>query len=125
MQEDLFDIDFYDKEDGTKPAENFIAELPLKMRAKVARAIGMLKINGTKLREPYSKHLDDGIFEIRAQVGSDISRVLYFFIVGKKIILTHGFVKKTPKTPPSEIDRAKKYRAEYLSRKEHNNESMG
>jgi len=125
LQEEEFIIDFYDKEDGTKPAEDFIAELPLKMRAKIARAIGMLKANGPKLREPYSKHLEDGIFEIRAQVGVNISRVLYFFMVGRNVIITHGFIKKTQKTPPSEIDRAKKYRAEYLSRKGHNNEPMG
>ena len=78
----------------------------------------MLETNGADLREPYSKYLNEGIFELRAQVGSDISRVLYFFMVGKKAILTHGFVKKTQKTPPSEIDRAKKYKDEYLSRKE-------
>ena len=78
VREENFDIVFYDKEDGVKPAEEFMAGLPLKMRAKIVRAVGMLKINGPKLREPYSKHLDDGIFEIRAQIGSDISRVLFF-----------------------------------------------
>lgn len=88
------------------------------MKAKVFRVIDMLEANGIYLREPYSKCLDDGIFELRAQVGSDISRVLYFFMVGKKVVLTHGFVKKTQKTPSSEIDRAKKYRDDYLSRKE-------
>ena len=124
MQEE-FNIDFYEKEDGTKPAEDFIAELPLKMRAKIARAVVMLRANGPKLREPYSKHLDDGIFEIRAQVGVDISRVLYFFMVGKNVIITHGFIKKTQKTPSSEIARAKKYRAEYFNRKGYNNEPMG
>ena len=67
---------------------------------------------------PYSEQLEDGIFELRAKVGSDISRVLYFFFVGNKAILTNGFVKKTPKTPEAEKDKAKKYRAEYLSRKE-------
>ena len=122
MQKDEFNIGFFDLKDGTKPAEDFIAGLPPKMQAKVLRAVGMLKTNGSELREPYSKHLDDGIFEVRAQVGSDISRVLYFFMVGRKIILTHGFIKKTQKTPPSEIDRAKRYRAEYLGRKERNNE---
>lgn len=55
---------------------------------------------------------------MRAKVGSDISRVLYFFFVGNKAILTNGFVKKTQKTPEAEKDKAKKYRAEYLSRKE-------
>ena len=73
---------------------------------------------GPSLREPYSKHLEDGIFEIRTKFGSDITRVLYFFVIGRKIILTNGFVKKTQKTPASEIALAKQYRADYLSRKE-------
>lgn len=67
---------------------------------------------------PYSEELQDGIFELRAKVGSDISRVLYFFMVGRKIILTNGFIKKTQKTPKSEIEKAKRYRDDYLSREE-------
>ena len=62
--------------------------------------------------------MGEGIFEIRAKQGSDITRVLYFFVVGQKVILTNGFVKKTQKTPPSEIARAKRYRADYHSRVE-------
>ena len=50
------------------------------------------------------------------------SRCRSFFVVGRKIILTNGFVKKTDRTPRAEIDLAKKYRDEYLSRKEHNHE---
>ena len=118
MEKSDFDVKFYDLADGTKPAKDFVLELPKKMRAKVYRAIDMLEENGSELREPYSKHLNDGIFELRAQIGSDISRVLYFFMVGKRAVLTHGFIKKTQKTPPSQIDRAKKYRAEYVSREE-------
>ena len=118
MEKSDFDIKFYDLVDGTKPAKGFVLELPKKMRAKMYRVIDMLEENGSDLREPYSKHLNDGIFELRAQIGSDISRVLYFFMVGKKAVLTHGFTKKTQKTPPSEIDRAKKYRAEYMNREE-------
>ena len=79
--------------------------------------IGVLQDNGYELREPYSKHLSEGIFELRAQVGSDISRVLYFFYVEQHIVLTNGFIKKTQKTPPQEIEKAKKYRADYLSRR--------
>ena len=82
------------------------------------RTIEMLQNNGYELREPYSKHLNEGIFELRAKVGSDISRVLYFFIIGRKIILTNGFIKKTQKTPSDEIDKAKSYRKEFLSREE-------
>jgi phage-related protein len=49
----------------------------------------------------------DGIFEVRGKVGSNISRVLYFFHVDRKIILTNGFVKKTQKNPKNEITLAK------------------
>ncbi len=71
---------------------------------------------GNKLRMPYSRELSDGIFELRTQVGNDISRILYFFIVGKNIILTNGFRKKTEKTPKEEMELAKKYKADYFNR---------
>ena len=115
MQE--FEVIFYDKEDGTVPAQEFILSLDKKMRAKMLRTISILADNGTELREPYSKTLGDGIFELRAKVGSDISRVLYFFFVGRQVIITNGFVKKTQRTPATEIERAKQDRAEYLKRK--------
>lgn len=113
-----FEVFFYDKPDGTEPAKEFILSLEPKMRAKMLRTVQLLAANGTDLREPYSKPLGDGIFELRAKVGSDISRTLYFFVVDRRVILTNGFIKKTQKTPPAEIEKAKKYRAEYLGRKE-------
>ena len=122
MQE--FEILFYEKPDGTEPVKEFLDSLDVKMRAKMLRTVMLLAQNGTQLREPYSKPLDDGIFELRAKVGSDISRVLYFFIVGKKAILTNGFIKKTQKTPAAEIDRAKRYRSDYLSRKEDQDDKL-
>ena len=72
---------------------------------------------GPALRKPESSHLDDGIFEIRTKVGTNLTRVLYFFYVGKKAVLTNGFIKKTQKTPRKEIEIAKKYR-EYFFKKE-------
>jgi phage-related protein len=113
-----FQVIFYEKENGDIPAEEFLQSLDRKMKAKMTQAIAALQEYGNELREPHSKHLDDGIFELRAQVGSDISRAFYFFFVGKRVILTHGFVKKTQKTPPTEIEKAKSYRKEYLSREE-------
>lgn len=113
-----YEVIFYDKADGTEPAKDFILSLNKKMRAKMLRTISLLADNGPDLREPCSKPLSDGIFELRAKVGSDISRVLYFFIVGRRVILTNGFIKKTQKTPPAELERAKRYRADYLGREE-------
>ena len=112
----MFDVEYYEKEDGTFPAEEFILSLDAKMQAKMFRELELLETFGNELREPHSKPLGDGIYEIRAKVTSDITRVLYFFVVNKKIILTNGFVKKTQKTPDSEITLAKKYRKDYLER---------
>lgn len=111
-----FEVEYFEKEDGTYPAEEFILSQDVKMQAKLFRLLELLEEKGNTLREPYSKSLDDGIFEIRAKQGSNITRVLYFFYIGNKIILTNGFIKKSQKTPPSEIDLAKKYRAEYEKR---------
>ena len=111
-------VEYYEREDGSKPAEDFILSQNNKMQAKLFMTLEFLEERGPALREPYSKPLGDGIFEVRAKAGSDISRVLYFFVIGKRIILTNGFVKKTQKTPSSEIERAKRYRADYHSRKE-------
>lgn len=58
------------------------------------RTISILADNGTELREPYSKPLGDGIFELRLKISSDISCVLYFFFVNWQVIITNGFVKK-------------------------------
>lgn len=111
-----FEVIFYDKPDGTEPAKDFILSLNVKMQAKIVKEIELLAANGTELREPYSKYIGDNIFELRAKVGSDISRVLYFFFVGRKVILTNGFIKKTDKTPRGEKDRAIRYRQDYLDR---------
>ena len=109
---------FYDLPDGSMPAQEFIDGLDIKMQAKMVRTIAFLQENGSDLREPYSEYLQDGILELRAKVGSNISRVMYFFYDGKKAVLTHGFIKKTQKTPRKEIERAIRYKEEYFSRKE-------
>ena len=109
-------VEYYEKEDGTFPAEEFILSLDSKMQAKMFRELDLLETFGNQLREPHSKPLGDGIYEIRAKVASDITRVLYFFVINKKIILTNGFVKKTQKMPDNEIALAKKYRKDYLER---------
>ena len=106
----------YEKENGESPVEDFINGLEIKMRAKVYGLLSILQDKGNMLREPYSKHLDDGIFELRCKAGSNITRVLYFFYYDGNIVLTNGFVKKTQKTPPREIALAKKRRADYIER---------
>ena len=111
-----FEVIFYEKENGDCPVEEFLSSLDVKMRAKMVGLLELLEEKGNQLREPYSKSISDGIFEIRCKVGNNITRVLYFFYFEGKIILTNGFVKKTQKTPPDEIKLAKERRADLKER---------
>lgn len=55
-------------------------------------------------------YVQDGLFELRAKFGSDITRAFYIFFVGQRVVVTCGFVKKSPKTPQREIERAFRYK---------------
>ena len=119
-QQSEFSVIFYEKEDGSMPAMDFILGLDEKLKAKTLRNINLLAKVGPALRKPESSPLDDGIFEIRTKVGTNLTRVFYFFYVGKKAVLTNGFIKKTQKTPRKEIEIAKKYREDFLRRSNEN-----
>lgn len=111
-----FKVIVYEKENGEVPVEEFLDSINPKMRAKIYGMLAILQEKGNLLREPYSKHLDDGIFELRCKFGSDITRILYFFYYEGKIILTNGFIKKIQETPKEEILIAKKRRKDFIER---------
>jgi len=114
----MFDVKYYELPNGEKPVEKFIDSLELKMRVKALGSIEILAEFGNTLREPYSKALGNGLLELRIKFAGDITRIFYFFVVDNKIVLTNGFVKKTRKTPPNEIELAMKYKADYEGRLE-------
>ncbi|MBQ8073991.1 MAG: type II toxin-antitoxin system RelE/ParE family toxin [Clostridia bacterium] len=113
-----FQVEFYDTEDGRTPTQEFLDSLEPEMNAKMVGLMEILEEKGYSLREPYSAPLEDGIFELRAVQGSNISRALFFFYVEGRIVITHGFIKKTQKTPRAQIELAKKYRADFLRRQQ-------
>lgn len=111
-----FTVIAYEKENGESPVEDFINSLDMKMRAKVYGLLSILQDKGNMLREPYSKHLDDGIFELRCKVGSNITRVLYFFYYeGTKsgLYRKDGEVMKTLDNMLSEQLKDEEFRKEY------------
>lgn len=115
----MIEIELYDTVDGKCPVQEYLDSLSTKLLAKTLRTIDLLEKNGTALRGPYSEPLGDGIFELRTKQCSDITRILYFFFVGNKAVLTNGFTKKTQKTPKTEVELAKKYKADYERRHKH------
>ena len=112
-----FNIIMYETEAGRLPVVDFLSSIKdAKLLAKIYRDIKLLEVSGNLLREPYSKALNNGLFELRTKQGTNISRIIYFFIVGNNIVLTNGFIKKTQKTPISEIEKALEYRKDFLKR---------
>jgi len=112
----MWNIIFYVKEDGISPVQEFLNKLPEKHHAKALRDIDVLEKYGTALTEPHVKHIKGKLWELRIKSVSDISRIFYFVHVGNSIILLHGFVKKTQKTPNREIETANEYLEDYLRR---------
>ncbi len=115
--ENLFDIIFYRLPNGKQPVREFLDSLDIKMRVSALDELKLLEEFGNQLKSPHSKPIGDGLFELRIKFSSNISRIFYFFQSGKKIVVTNGFVKKTNKTPPGEIEKAKKYKTDYEKRK--------
>ena len=80
---------------------------------QVAQYIQFLEDYGTRLGEKVTKHLDDGIWELRP--GNN--RVMFFYFKDDTFVLLHHFRKKTQKTPKREIEKAKSERDDWISRK--------
>lgn len=112
----MFKITFYKTESGQKPAGEFINGLDRIAKDKVVLELRDLSMFGSELDRKKTKHLVDGLFELRIKDRSNAYRMIYFFVIGNEIIVTNGFTKKTQKTPPEEIEKARKYRNDYLRR---------
>lgn len=64
--------------------------------------------NGPNLRMPYTRPFGDGLFELRAQGPEGIGRAFFCTLIGRRIVILHGFIKKTQGTPHHEIQIARK-----------------
>jgi phage-related protein len=117
--DEVFEVEFYEDAGGGRPIESFLGSLDPKTRAKVSGALEVLGEKGTLLREPYTKHLREGIFELRVTFSSTHIRLLYFYCGEKAVVVTNGFVKKERKTPRREIALAKRRRTDYLRQRGH------
>lgn len=81
---------------------------PVDVLADYAHLVGLLAEHGPNLRLPHSRAMGDGLFELRPRGRSGIGRALYCFLVGKRVVVVHAFVKKTQQTPDKELKLARK-----------------
>ena len=83
--------------------------LPLDIRACFQRIVELIQSHGLeRVREPYVKHLEGALWEMRLKGRSGIARAVYVTAVGRRIVVVHVFAKKTQKTPRREIEMALK-----------------
>jgi phage-related protein len=85
-----------------------IESWPIDVLADYARLVELLMEHGPNLRLPHSRAFGDGLFELRPKGRSGIGRAFYCFILGKRVIVLHAFIKKTPQTPDKELKLARK-----------------
>jgi phage-related protein len=85
-----------------------IESWPVDVLADYARMIELLAEYGPLLRPPHSRAMGDGLFELRPRGRSGIGRALYCFISGQRVLVVHAFIKKTQKTPDSDLKLARK-----------------
>jgi phage-related protein len=111
-------IVFYQTADGKCPIRDFLDALPAKAAQKVTWVLSLVEELDI-IPSAYFQKLSgtEGIWECRITFGSNAYRIFCFFEKNSLIILTHGLVKKTRKTPRAEIIMAETYRKDYLSRR--------
>ena len=80
------------------------------MRVAIDQRLSRLLELGNLAREPVSKHLEEGIFELRAKTGREQARFLYYFDPGKRIVIVLAIYKDQRKVSRADIGKAKKIR---------------
>jgi len=86
-------------------AEAEVAALPEDMVAQFLRIGDMIRSYGlTRVHEPYAKHLDGKLWEMRLKGRDGIARSIYVAASGQRVVVLRTFVKKTQKTPRREMD---------------------
>jgi phage-related protein len=103
------------RQDGTSEFEEFIESLPAKDAAKLLAVIQNTETNGIQVavRMKWVKKLECDLYELRSKQGGDMQRVIYFHKIEAEYLITHGFTKKTQKTPRREIEHAREMRRLY------------
>ncbi|MFR9641478.1 MAG: type II toxin-antitoxin system RelE/ParE family toxin [Rikenellaceae bacterium] len=95
---------------------DFIKSLKSSEAKKIYYILDLLKTQ-ERISTKFVKHLQEGLYEIRAEYEGNIYRIFFCFDEGRIVVLFNGFQKKSQKTPKSEIEKALKIKAEYYESK--------
>src|SRR5436305_1906625 len=109
-------VESYKDEQGRSPIRQFLESLDERAQDDIAATIEYVRVHNVHAREPHVKKIEGKLWEMRVRSSKNAYRVLYFATSGRRIVLLHGFVKKTNKTPREEIKTAQARMVDYSKR---------
>jgi phage-related protein len=109
----LHSVVFFKSAGGNEPGRGFIQELPPEDRRVVGYDLRTVQ-DGFPIGMPVCRPLGDHLYEVRSSLPSLREARLLFFIDGSFLVVVSGFIKKSQRTPPGELDLARARRAEFL-----------
>ncbi|MCL5285171.1 MAG: type II toxin-antitoxin system RelE/ParE family toxin [Nitrospirae bacterium] len=92
----------------SKTVQNCLWSWPNGIRASLIRILERMVSEGPDLGLPYTRSMGQGLFEIRARGPEGIGRIFFCTLIDRQIVLLHGFIKKSEKTPERELTIARK-----------------
>lgn len=98
-----FEVEYFDQR-----LLDEIKAWPIDIYADYLRLVDLVAEHGPMLRLPHSRAMGDGLFELRPKGRSGIGRAFYCYVVGRRVVVLHAFIKKTQKTPDRELKIARK-----------------
>ncbi len=104
-----WEIEFFDER-----VESQIKGWPADIYADFLRLAGLIQDYGADLRLPHSRAMGKGLFELRCKGREGIGRAFYCMRLGRRIVILHGFIKKTQETPDKELRIARKRQRDVL-----------
>jgi phage-related protein len=111
------EVEFYRTRNGAAPTEAFLDMLSDKVVQKVIAVIELVETVPIVPAKYFKKLVGTELYEIRIRWKSNSYRLLCFFDRNDTVVITHGFMKKTQRTPKREIDRAERYRQDHIARR--------
>ena len=101
----ILNVVFYKTESGKEPVWEWLKDIPKEDRQAIGEDIKTAQY-GWPIGMPLIRKIERGLWEVRSHIGAGIARV-FFTVMDKTMILLHGFVKKSQKTPPDELATAR------------------
>ena len=102
----ILDVVFYKTEAGNEPVRDWLKDLPREDRRMIGEDIKTAQY-GWPLGMPLIRKIEHGLWEVRSTISTGIPRV-FFTVMDRMMILLHGFVKKSQKTPQNELETARR-----------------